>query len=180
MKNLFEKSVKVTKMANSGQEIELKQDLISFKNLILMLESELGSYKLNEDAKNWRYSSVNTKMQFGYLDKTKKIPILEGNLSVNLYIICQRCLEVFEFPLNISLKYAFLIRDNNFVKNIKYEIWELSNERLNIYDFIEEILIISIPLYPSHKSNENCNLLLNNVDGKNKNKPFSSLKDLIK
>ena len=66
------------------------------------------------------------------------------------------------------------------VKNIKYEIWELSNERLNIYDFIEEILIISIPLYPSHKSNENCNLLLNNVDGKNKNKPFSSLKDLIK
>ena len=112
--------------------------------------------------------------------KTKKIPILEGNLSVNLYMICQRCLEVFEFPLNISLKYAFLIRENNFAKNIKYEIWELSNEKLNIYDFIEEILIISIPLYPSHKSNENCNLLLNNVDGKNKNKPFSSLKDLIK
>ena len=112
MKNLFEKSVKVTKMADAGQEIELRQDLISFKNLILILESELGSYKLNEDAKNWRYSSVNIKMQLGYLDKTKKIPIAEGNLSVNLNMICQRCLEVFEFPLNISLKYAFLIKKN--------------------------------------------------------------------
>ena len=180
MKNLLEKSVKVTKMADSGQEIELRQDLIFFKNFVLILESELGSYKVNEDAKNWRYSSVNIKMQFGYLDKTNKIPILEGNLSVNLYMICQRCLEVFELPLNISLKYAFLIRENNFEKNINYEIWELPNDKLNIYDFIEEILIISIPLYPSHKSNENCNLLLKSVDGENKNKPFSNLKDLIK
>ena len=40
MKNLPEKSVKVIKMADSGQEIELRQDLISFKNLILILESE--------------------------------------------------------------------------------------------------------------------------------------------
>jgi len=120
---------------------------------------------------------ININLSF-YLDNDKT-PCIDGIISLDIVLICQRCLE----ELNISLKVRFNLA---FVRNEKqgeeldsnYEIYVTEEDELATHDLISDEILLSIPMVPTH--DYDCIKDINEqeiVEEKSEN-PFAILKKL--
>ena len=165
--------------------MELNKSLPSQLKLFNLAKKEIslsGLYQISDLARVSEIASnktdkININLSF-YLDNDKT-PCIDGIISLDIVLICQRCLE----ELNISLKVRFNLA---FVRNEKqgeeldsnYEIYVTEEDELATHDLISDEILLSIPMVPTH--DYDCMKDINGqeiVEEKSEN-PFAILKKL--
>ena len=106
---------------------------------------------------------------------------LHLSINANLTTICQRCLEL--MPLNLNLKFDYLIGDINATETEAVEIEEIddydfqeASQTMNLLELVEDEIIMALPIAPVHEVN--CTKL--SMQSGEKPNPFAVLKGLIK
>ena len=110
-----------------------------------------------KDSKDWLNEKVtiNLKQEIANLNSDEKK--VSGTIKIKIYLTCQNCLNVIESDLNIPVS-IILCKESK--KNIKgSEMWEIYKEKIKLKDLIEELIIISLPLYFKHESPEDLSLI---------------------
>ena len=137
--------------------MELNKSLPSQLKLFNFAKKEIslsGLYQISDLARVSEIASnktdkININLSF-YLDNDKT-PCIDGIISLDIVLICQRCLE----ELNISLEVKFNLA---FVRNEKqgeeldsnYEIYVTEEDELATHDLISDEILLSIPMVPTH------------------------------
>lgn len=155
------------------EELTLNQSF-SFSHLTLLHECIVdGSYDFQ----------LNLKFHY----ESNK-PLLDGQLTFKIILICQRTLEPFEFGVNDHIKLGFVTNDQLF-KNFPrmYDPYIYKGNQIDLIELLEEEILLSIPMIPKKPLN-NCQIKQNDsycsffetIDTKNQSKPnpFSVLKKL--
>ncbi len=86
-----------------------------------------------------------------------KIHVIEGEISTQLQLNCQRCLEDFDFELTQKI-YVGVVRSIEAAKQLseRYEPLLLEDGKVNLLNWLMEEINLAIPMIPMHK--EPCGL----------------------
>ena len=129
-------------------------------------------------SKDWIKEKVriNLKQEIANLNSDEKK--VSGSIKIKIYLTCQNCLDVIESDLNIPVS-IILCKESK--KNIKgSEMWEIYEEKIKLKDLIEELIIISLPLYFKHESSKDCIDYDYKLDNESaKTLPFANLKNQL-
>lgn len=104
---------------------------------------------------------------------------LRLNVRGSLQLSCQRCLEPFEFELNIASNF-FIVPDENVIPSPEEETdnedYLVAETDMQVVDLIEDEILLALPLSPKHEF-ERCgaNSKLNELKSPN---PFALLQGL--
>lgn len=84
----------------------------------------------------------------------QNLRILNGELSTSLLLMCQRCLQPVETPIQSRFSLGIVLNDEQ-AQNLPrvYEPLLVESDRLVVLDVIEEELILSLPMFAYH---DNC------------------------
>ncbi len=130
---------------------------------------------------------VNVSLEFTRTDT--RLPVVLGKISTVLKMPCQRCLEAETFPFETELKVVFVANDEQAMRIQEgYDTWLVEEQRLFLKDFIEDEILLAMPLVVTHKACESKKELIealpeetssdNELEVEEKNNPFAILKDL--
>ena len=166
-------------LADSLQVIEFKGVLKEFPRLSDIVESDLGSAATHAQ---WRDGPVTIKLRFGWADPHRSYPLVEGEASVSITAVCQRCLEVFEADLTVTLELLLVLPEvdqpSDELAGVS-EVWELGEATFRPIDLVEEALIMAMPLAPTHPADTGCSVVGAPESAStevNKVRPFADLK----
>ncbi|MCR9062863.1 MAG: DUF177 domain-containing protein [Cytophagales bacterium] len=84
------------------------------------------------------------------LDKSSSMMRLDYHITGTLKLICDRSLEVFEEPLNISEQYVYKFGDRNEVVSEDVEIIPFGTAEINIARDIFDYIGLSVPMKKLH------------------------------
>lgn len=108
--------------------------------------------RIAEEAVN--HSDVDVSLTIG-VDEIEKLPYIKGTASVQVELICQRCMEPFKKELETQFFYV-PVQENSDFSSIPEEYDTVMMDeynQVNLHLLIEDELIISIPTIPSHNDN---------------------------
>ena len=119
------------------------------------------------------------------------LPVLKGNIGINLDMSCQRCLGKLNWAKYIALYIEF---EDSFSQETKHHSQidkiEIDGEGISIEKIIEDEILSIMPMSIMHKSVELCEnndtvgMFLttssDKIKDETKNTPFANLSDLIK
>ncbi|MDX1347619.1 MAG: YceD family protein [Thiomicrorhabdus chilensis] len=91
---------------------------------------------------------VMVEMDFFY-DKALKMPAYSMKLETTLNLECQRSLEAFDYPVKTAVK-GVLAESSAVVDEVPddVEIFELLEERVSLPEWVEDELLLCVPLAP--------------------------------
>jgi len=73
----------------------------------------------------------------------------------NLQLSCQRCLEAFEFDLDIALSF-FIVPDESAIPSSEEEAddkdYLVAETQMQVINFIEDEILLALPLAPKHEA----------------------------
>ena len=132
--------------------------------------------RISEIASN-KTDKININLSF-YLDNDKT-PCIDGIISLDIVLICQRCLEELNISLKVRLNLAFVRNEKQDEElDSNYEIYVTEEDELATHDLISDEILLSIPMVPTH--DYDCIKEINGqeiVEEKSEN-PFAILKKL--
>jgi len=139
--------------------------------------SELGRL---HDVIDGTEGDVSVALKFGW---KYGILSLEGKVSADLDLICQRCLE--PMKTNVTGRFCFaLITDADEIENLPAEMepYIVEGDTQSVDDIVIDELLLSIPLVSKHT--EMCSEYLKDQDEEVEGeadtyRPFASIKDLL-
>jgi len=108
------------------------------------------------EIKQWVNESVKVNLEIKSIDLGSPMNVVSGRIEAKLFITCQNCLNIFENEMDIPVKIALCADQNAYQGNKDYEPWEIEGCGVKIIDLIEELLLISIPLYVKHDDDRVC------------------------
>lgn len=80
------------------------------------------------------------------------VPIVMGNISASLQLACQRCLEAFDFPVDVDIALAWVKTTQAADKlPLRYEPYVVEETPLLLNDVIEDELLLALPQIPMHE-----------------------------
>jgi uncharacterized protein len=163
--------------AESGQVIDFSEELSEFERLAEIVEGDLATLDPDTLPLDWRDSVIAGRLSFGFADAQGGVAALEGEAATTINVVCQRCLSVFQMPLQAELRLLFDANESALADDGSYEIWELEEEKFRPLDLVEEALIMSMPLVAMHVDDETCHAVdTPPTDSGEKIRPFASLK----
>lgn len=130
---------------------------------------------------------VTAKLSLG---REGKLHFLRGELSVTLEVTCQRCMQPMQLPLNCELSLG-LISDEAQAERLPegYEPLLVEEGKMRLPSILEDELLLAMPLVAMHdydcsdylqQQNQRLAVEEDQVKAeKDKNNPFSVLKDLL-
>jgi uncharacterized protein len=142
-------------LAASGQLIEIAEKVGDFKELSRIVGADLETLDPDKLPQHWRAVEVVGQLRFGFADAQDRLPALEGEVSVTIDAVCQRCLEPMKLALDVDLRYLFTEAGPDAVED-GFEVWEMDEELLRPLDLVEEVLIMAMPLAALHGSDVAC------------------------
>ncbi|MDG6778290.1 YceD family protein [Thiomicrorhabdus sp. zzn3] len=91
---------------------------------------------------------VLVELDFFY-DKALKLPAFIMKLETSLNLLCQRSLETFDLPVKAEVK-GVLVEASDLVDELPedVEIFELLEEKVSLPEWVEEELLLCVPLSP--------------------------------
>lgn len=95
------------------------------------------------------------EISLSFLRDAQDLPVIQVQLSTEVGMTCQRCLEEVGLPLEGRYEYV-VVRpgaDTSLVPE-DYDIIELDDEPLDVRDLVEEELLLCLPIVPRHPSGE--------------------------
>lgn len=106
-------------------------------------------------------------------------PCIEEYLEANLILTCQRCLGPVHVALKTESRLAILYSDKD-VEDLpaEYEPLVLSEDTLSLRDFIEDELLLALPMAPSHSIEECSVKIVTEEHNTEKHRPFADIKQL--
>ena len=83
------------------------------------------------------------------------VPCVTGTIKAELGLICQRCLERYDYPVEQGISLAW-IRSEREAKNLplRYEPYLVETNPLILNDVIEDELLLALPQIPMHQESE--------------------------
>jgi uncharacterized protein len=167
-------------LAERRQVIEFKGKVDDFERLREIVEADLGSIDLANRPRTWRDAPVETRLEFAWLDPNRGRPAATGEVRASVTAVCQRCLEAFVMPIDISIRIVFADRAaaDEALMESDAETWELDEDTVRPLDIVEESVIMALPLAPVHASSSECGPLAGSiaVSAPDKVRPFADLK----
>ena len=121
-------------------------------------------------------------------------PALEGAVRARAWLVCQRCLQPFEARFESPVRVAFVGRDAEAGRvPDEYDAVTAPGGRLEFGEFVEDELLLALPLVPMHATPSACAHTLAQADGEATGtrggatnaagpvqRPFAELRDLLK
>jgi uncharacterized protein len=119
-------------------------------------------------------------------------PALEGAVRARAWLVCQRCLRQFEATLASPVRVAFVGRDAESGRvPDEYDAVTAPGGRIQLTEFVEEELLLALPLVPMHATPAQCaqHLIVQaeaEADGEGAartrpaQRPFADLRQLLK
>ena len=88
----------------------------------------------------------------------KRRPAIEGKLSTELALICQRCMQVFLYPLQLDLSLV-VVESEDECDLLPEDVDPVlaQDGRLNLLQMVEDEILLAIPQAPLHKP-QDCNV----------------------
>jgi len=171
-------SISIKPSLNDNQIIKGEYKVDNFEKIVRLIQKDhLNAIDL-KDSEDWIKEKVriNLKQEIANLNSDEKK--VSGNIKIKIYLTCQNCLDVIESDLNIPVS-IILCKESK--KNIKgSEMWEIYEEKIKLKDLIEELIIISLPLYFKHESSKDCIDYDYKLDNESaKTLPFANLKNQL-
>lgn len=170
-------------LAGKRQVIEIANNLASFERLAGTVEKDLVAAGGRDVPANWRARTVQGELAFAPMPGIDGTWKLHAALEISLPAVCQRCLNVFEWPLltdvNILLSVAGETLDEQQVP-AGYELWEVPGDTVNLIDVADEALVMALPLATTHADAVDCiELAPAEEERDDTNTPFASLRTLM-
>lgn len=132
MKELKEFDIEIVKLSPKRHEYEFESGDSFFKNF---------EQNLIEDGK------FNVKL---LLDKSETMIQLRFHIVGTIQLICDRSLEVFDYPINLEQKLILKFGEESEELSDEIEIIPRNTQRINIAQYIFEFIGLSIPMKKLH------------------------------
>jgi uncharacterized protein len=125
-------------------------------------------------------------LRFGFAGA---FPAAEGSVSAAVWLVCQRCLAEYEARLASPVRIAFVDNDDAAATVPEdYEAVTVDAGRLALADFVEDELLLALPLVPMHATPAECGVkreaaaeeAVPTVEKGPVQRPFAALQDLLK
>jgi len=83
------------------------------------------------------------------------LPVIQGSIAGYLPLTCQRCLSVLDYDFKSDLD-VVLIRSDAEADRLEdgFDAWLVEDERIHLRDFIEDEVLLSLPLVSRHEDCE--------------------------
>ncbi len=126
-------------------------------------------------------NSDNIKVNFSFYIENNTIPCLDGEVSLMIYLACQRCLEELPVSLDLNFSLAFVKNESQAEELSKHlEIYLFEGEELSLIDLISDEILLSIPMVPKHNLDCLSSFKEHNNYEQVKESPFAMLKNINK
>jgi uncharacterized protein len=142
-----------------AQVIDFNDKIGDFEQLSAIVEADLAALDAAKIPADWRESVVSGRIKFGFADAQRRLPVASCRVAVNVDVVCQRCLEAFELPLEVEAELLLLELDQEVDGYEEYEVWELEEPLLRPLDIVEELLIMALPFSAMHTESAACRAL---------------------
>lgn len=178
MANPLLERVAPKKRADLDQVIEIKGIINDFSRLAEVIEADLSALPEAKIPQQWRQAPVDIRLHFGWTEARPGVPVLEGHVSTSVMVVCQRCLDPFEFGLRTDLKLLLPQPGVSLAECDGYEVWESDEQDVRPADIIEEALIMALPFLALHESSDDCSMLIDagQSDDGDTVQPFANLR----
>lgn len=165
MRDKLRQRYQIHKEVSRSSYFQSQLNVADLPRLCELLATDQGEIAINFEFQKSEYDSI---------------ALLTGQIEAQLQVECQRCLE----PMDTSLQFDFkLLVDANdeIVRESRLDTVYSEDGFINIFEVIEDEVILSLPLVPMHQ-HETCNEYWlaadENLEPAIKENPFSVLKSL--
>ena len=114
-----------------------------------------------------------------------RLPVIKGHIKAELQVICNRCLESTDVTIDSTLEVVLVSSDEQAERlQEKFDIWLVEDQKLFLQDFIEDEILLALPIVISHEDCVPAKELIEalpgdeNIEEQEKENPFAALKDL--
>jgi uncharacterized protein len=153
------------RLAKTGKELSGSYDLRQFARV---------NASLNDDSK----VQLSFKLEFSRDDENRLFSVV-GDLQTTLPLICQRCMQPMQHQLSAMIKMAIVSNEAE-AENLpaEFEPYIDTGVPVKLQDFIEDELLLAMPLVSLHEEQECPAADKFKHDETAKKKPFAELKNL--
>ncbi len=139
--------------ASGGQVIEISAEISAFSKLAEALGVELERIEAAQHPADWQQVAVTGRVSFGFADAQSDDVVAAVEVRTAVPLVCQRCLEVFNEPLEIDAKLLF-VRNEETPERPGYEAWELDEDLVRPLDLADELLVMALPFAAMHNDTD--------------------------
>jgi uncharacterized metal-binding protein YceD (DUF177 family) len=171
-------------LAELGQVVEKQMELQALTGLTQVLAADLSTLAPAEVPEEWRRTPVAIRLQFGWADRSRRFPALEGRVVARVPAVCQRCLGPMQLTLDEELKFLLAHADEATLAERAagtHEVWEIDDVTIRPLDILDEALIMAMPLSALHGAGEGCDASheAGPGDGNETIRPFAGLRSTL-
>ncbi|MEH6456257.1 MAG: YceD family protein [Cocleimonas sp.] len=135
----------------------------------------------SNDEDNGKLVEVN--LEFTRTDT--RLPVIKGHIKAELQMVCNRCLEATDLSIDTAIEVVLVSTDAQAERLQEgFDIWMVEDQTLFLRDFIEDEILLAMPIVISHDDCEPARELIESLPGdedteeQEKENPFAALKDL--
>ena len=150
-----------------------QQDFPRLKELLFSCENT--DYESNK--------LIEVSLEFTRTDT--RLPVIKGQIKAELQMVCNRCLEATDLAIDSKLEVVLVSSDEQAERLQEgFDIWLVEDQTLFLRDFIEDEILLAMPIVISHEDCEPAKALIEALPGdkdsedQQKENPFAALKDL--
>jgi len=127
------------RLARSLRLLQGQLPLARFTRLVDATESDKGF--------------VNAELEFS--QDSQGQAIVRGRIRCQLRLICQRCMQTMDWPIDTSFTLAFIESESEIeLLGEAYEPLILEDSMLSLVEMLEDELLLVLPIVPSHELDE--------------------------
>ena len=137
-------------------------------------------YSNNENENN---KLIEVDLEFSRSDTG--LPLIKGQIKAELQMVCNRCLDATNLTVDTSINVVLVSSDEQAERlQESFDIWLVEDQTLYLLDFIEDEILLAMPIVISHEDCEPAKALIEalpsdeNSEEQQKENPFAALKDL--
>ena len=181
MSNPLSSIVSVTKPISGLYRVDLQCKIKDFEKLSQVITNDLENLENPVDDDAWLDQLVDIKLQVKNVNLGIIMPHISGELRTTFFLACQNCLQMIIKKIELPINLILCDRDRENDNNNQYDYWEILGDSISMHNLIEEILILSVPLYTKHEAGKKCLVFSEEKVIKEESlySPFSDLKNQL-
>lgn len=123
--------------------------------------------------------------RFEFSKSASGLPGVKVSIQASPQLVCQRCLQGFEFPVSAGSDVEFASDEDADASDDEHEVYRAEGGRVRLSELAEEELLLSLPIVPACSEPQVCGNAPASTGGaerpeESKRRPFSGLQDLLK
>jgi len=143
--------------------------------------SRLNELLFSDDNENNKL--VNVELEFTRSDAG--YPVIKGHIKAELQMLCNRCLDATDLNIDTDIEVVLVSSDEQAERLQEgFDTWLVEDQKLFLQDFIEDEILLAMPIVISHDDCEPARELIEalpgdeDTDEQQRENPFAALKDL--